>query len=1280
MSSPLLSPSATSTMDAPSQAELTPRSKVKAMLALFDDDSDGNDVSTSRTPSKKTSAAAKAPSKAPTVPNDKPALRTYGNRDASSGTKRRLAQPVIDDSTDDDAPAASPSKKARRSLSRTVSPGPALSGGAEISPARTIREESASLFVSPAPRRTREKSAGLFMSPAPRRTAPIIDSDSDSDVGSEARKRAEQQAKRRAEREARLKAAVEKAQQAESESDDNADEEFAKKLTQQQSRPSRKASKKAVEEMRRETQRLARNQQLTHEARVKKKITTKDLFKVFNFRQEESADASSLVERPDEEKPAVSGALVSSDAEARTAQGTPATSPAESQEANITQKDKTSYTTSVIHGEVLDDIYDDDEELPSLEEIVARPPSPKPVKEAPKPSAKAVGKRPVQQEAVITSGARHFFVVPPVSADTIELDSDDDLEIAPKKPGRLAIFDNIPKRDTIESQSLTALRVLAHVTSPGKAKAKGSSMTASEMHASLQNRARKQAIKDKEERLNALRAKGIIILTEEEREKEQIQIDNMLERARKEAMDLAKKEKADAKKDNPDGFADDSDDESWVGDAEDVNSENGGAEDEGEEEDIELSGSEDEDLPDADGLIDDAAEEDAEDDASEHEDAATAGADDMIIEDELPSVPAASRPAQRKRNVITDDDDIEDFTPAVAGTPAAKSITHDELAAAFGFQPNSSPVGLTQMFAGTMAESTLPPAPRGQTESPEFLRRPSMIPMGPAPTQPDFGVLVPNSQSNAAQLHSDPQRISATPGFSFDLGNISTLRGSISPSKFSEMPEPTQDVGFEISSTDLRQPQSTVDTLPLNSPSVKPKGRLRRRAPVSVSASEDSGSEAEQAVQKVSAYDKLFKASKKTAFDKKRSEAKGMIEEQAEESEDEYAGIGGASDDDSGEEGDEQLAEMIDESHVVVDERKMAQYYAEKDRVDDEKRIDKLYKAITTGGLRRRRGADMDELSDSENEAAERRRQKQREFARMRKALLEDENIGKIAENPKKMAFLRAIEDRDEDADFLDFMDEEPIVVAEDSQPAEEQPADASAQQPSSTIGRTVNPLKRTATTSFGSAKENARPRRASESPPKKAKTLAEIREAVSVLLDEPLVPDSQTPLDSDAESGSEAGEEDDADSMFHPPSFSRSSTSGSVVNRQALARADEPAAPSGPMAFHVLGSGSQGAGAFKPPTLLRRATSYATTATKSGVNVSATGVTTPSAGAMESSSEGVRRGGSSKSNIHYQAREAERRKVIDAAEKRRAEEVRRSVLKGRRSVLGSLGGKGGFE
>ena len=58
--------------------------------------------------------------------------------------------------------------------------------------------------------------------------------------------------------------------------------------------------------------------------------------------------------------------------------------------------------------------------------------------------------------------------------------------------------------------------------------------------------------------------------------------------------------------------------------------------------------------------------------------------------------------------------------------------------------------------------------------------------------------------------------------------------------------------------------------------------------------------------------------------------------------------------------------------------------------------MERLFKDITNGTLRRKRGADYD-LSDSDDDGEARRAMKRREFARMRKALLEgNEDIGKI--------------------------------------------------------------------------------------------------------------------------------------------------------------------------------------------------------------------------------------------------------------------------------------------
>ncbi len=65
-------------------------------------------------------------------------------------------------------------------------------------------------------------------------------------------------------------------------------------------------------------------------------------------------------------------------------------------------------------------------------------------------------------------------------------------------------------------------------------------------------------------------------------------------------------------------------------------------------------------------------------------------------------------------------------------------------------------------------------------------------------------------------------------------------------------------------------------------------------------------------------------------FNKKKSKAREMIEEQAEESEDEYAGLGGADGEDSDDDDDASVKEMLDDEtkDTEADERKIAAFYA----------------------------------------------------------------------------------------------------------------------------------------------------------------------------------------------------------------------------------------------------------------------------------------------------------------------------------------------------------------
>ncbi|KAI4242424.1 MAG: hypothetical protein LQ352_007232, partial [Teloschistes flavicans] len=238
--------------------------------------------------------------------------------------------------------------------------------------------------------------------------------------------------------------------------------------------------------------------------------------------------------------------------------------------------------------------------------------------------------------------------------------------------------------------------------------------------------------------------------------------------------------------------------------------------------------------------------------------------------------------------------------------------------------------------------------------------------------------------------------------------------------------------------------------------------------------------------------------------------------------------------------------------------------------------------------LRRKRGADFD-LSDSEDDGEARRRRKRREFAKMRKALLENEKVGKIAEDPKKMAFLRAIEDR-EDQDDLDFLDQ-----PEDSQPdmiMDSQEA-SGPQQPESAataLGKRKRPLAESGPDIANRAPATSR-RTAATS--KKPTSLADIRASVSFLIERPdampMAAPSSSPVASDNENDENASFCHLADPK-NQSAFASRRVSSAVIDRLSLKRASSALSStcnSSRLAFHDPAAKNM----FKVPSLLRRTT-----------------------------------------------------------------------------------------
>lgn len=397
-----------------------------------------------------------------------------------------------------------------------------------------------------------------------------------------------------------------------------------------------------------------------------------------------------------------------------------------------------------------------------------------------------------------------------------------------------------------------------------------------------------------------------------------------------------------------------------------------------------------------------------------------------------------------------------------------------------------------------------------------------------------------------------------------------------------------------------------------------------------------------------------------------------------------------------------------------------------------------MLKDITTGALRRKRGAADDiDLSDEEDANARRREAKRREFARMRRELLKDEAVGKIAEDKKKQAFLKSIEDRDEVEDE-DVASDNEDITEEDTQ-SQTKPAEEITTQTQSPTADHAARRKRPLEPSAADITNRPRPalcrnaQKASGAPiHRKPSTLAEIREHVSFLIDEPdsqnggtLNPDSSDNdefrepaayVDLDRHLREADDENDDANDgladfivddeenlSFKKPHLPHSRapanerrTKANVVDRLTLLRqSSTSSSPSSSCSSSTADGGTHPTGsklAFfssnsrssfpTPPTLLRRATTNSsnssfTSTSKSGAIVSATGVTVTERGAVENEKEMVRKGqGGKRSAINFYAkgRVEEREKVREGRVRKRDTGKNKG---GRRGNKGK--GEGGF-
>ena len=761
----------------------------------------------------------------------------------------------------------------------------------------------------------------------------------------------------------------------EDEDEDEDERGINQKLTQQ-ARPTRKASKKALEDMHRETQRISRNQQLTHQVVTRKKITKDDLFARFAFRPQQTLERNisegdqKNMEKNKEHDASSSQAEDLSGGEGVEVNDTPPSTPPSTQGSHKADQDKPGQLGGASQQNVKGGIDDEAKaKLPSKENWVLPP----------KNSSKGKGRAVKDIGAPGQNSDRHvynmheFSTTKKVPKNNLPSNSDDDeLEIVGANTSRLSAFDQLPTKRRNEPRTLHMLRRLAHVASPMSAsKTKNSSgkypMTPAQLQASLQARARRQALAERKERIDELKAKGIIVQTEEERQKEMLEIENLLEKARARDKALSRKERENRKKNGGDDqgeegydYSSDEEDGDWNGDDEENASELSVEEEEEEDDDDE---GEDEDKSDVDEenydrdnvgkadhepaasageMIQLEAEEDNRSDNDEHR-----RSQDKVNEEET-HVPQ-NKPSVRNRRIVLDeedDDDVERTEIPHGMQSLSRNATPKAPLTGLPFVP-PLPMGLTQAFAGSM-ESTESQSQEKNTptcqRNGKFYVLPHQLPM-PSLLHDTHDLqrsetLVQSSQGAKLYPNDCPEKPDVQ---EIDLPLTQLLNGH--KSQAGEIPEPTPIKDIKRStlpSDEMDDVPSTIETViaPVPESPVKKPRKLFRRRQESIQTFEDAASENNGSVatsetatgEDNDAFSIMRKraerAKAKAEFDKKRSEAKGMFEEQAVESEDEYAGLGGASDDESGGEGDEEMKDMIDETEVHVDERKIAAYLA----------------------------------------------------------------------------------------------------------------------------------------------------------------------------------------------------------------------------------------------------------------------------------------------------------------------------------------------------------------
>lgn len=294
----------------------------------------------------------------------------------------------------------------------------------------------------------------------------------------------------------------------------------------------------------------------------------------------------------------------------------------------------------------------------------------------------------------------------------------------------------------------------------------------------------------------------------------------------------------------------------------------------------------------------------------------------------------------------------------------------------------------------------------------------------------------------------------------------------------------------------------------------------------------------------------------------------------------------------------------------------------------------------------------------------------------MRKALLADEKVGEIADNPKKAAFFKAIEDHNSDDELgLDFLDEKDSGSQEDTS-SQDVTSQAQENETTDENNKRKRPLEPSAEDIANRPPPHLR-RKPASAMSKKPASLAEIRETLSFLTETPEYDSFHEDASADDDHTMETEERDTPEepSDDHDPPIPttnprRTRARGPVIDRLALLRqassnSANSASANTRLAFHT-GAGSSNDVGFRPPSFAKKATASSSPGTTLSSNDSRRVSKAGPSGTNVSKKGAV--------NYYTAAREKEREKELRVKQRSRGSNVAALLGKHAENRLGAFG------